>query len=918
MTQPVRNLLPSSTAPTNGSQIAGENHSRNGEVPLDLSQRFSNNGHAKLDPAEVSRLARLATQGVVETRAKQLEAEKTRITLGEYWEIFFRNPRLQMRSISHYIRDAIDWANKTYGSKTVKKYGEELTDFAFLKLPWRPPETSKRDTLFGQLLPWNKYYRKIASFERYAFPNNFILFHGPTSTGKSIGFDALFELLSEYSHTEEGALYSLEFIFPNRSTFSGFESDSQRHERESKSSGLIPQKDIAAQIPASQRTNPFFLYNTKQRLELIRQVKDLHLLPDDFNTNFAALYNLDDLSRRVLDGLIELYRDPDERDGSISNQVLNHLEARRWFMSTTSGDGICVLQPSAAPGTFLKPIIPEIQWDALDPKFVNVLASARLDTLEGVLGSSQIIYYDDMFAGVDRHHELDEYLYLLRQAEKGDSTVTTPGGTLTKKVQTNVLVCGTANDSVIKKAEGISPENAANIFTRGECISVGYQPLFRDLEEFLNKKLSTIISDEEFRKVSPNVTHATAMFLAMTYVFPAIRTGYYDGLKLDQKTRETLRALALKLTPLEKILLYEGEPLDAYETNPHNFKYTSDDLKLLYACTSLIHDEYSFGSSDDRLHLYEGITGIPPRYAEKVLAEAIISKLTSDSKDSSFSLVELFNLLEEKAKKKFEYEGQQTAIVQQLKEIQEKAGKSKGQEPKLLSSSDTLGLLKTHMIKRVSYEVRKATGLMKTRKDLLKEFQKYIAHMIAYTQRTKVAPEWRVTSSMESPDEIVMREFETKTLDIPETRKDAHRGDYSNKIGAWGWDNKEMNPFDHLDEEKLFKREIDMLEASNTKQYDGAIDGFLEDLKDFVTSSPDFDITSIPELPSDSTPAEAEVANKFATEFLSEINLPAANNDPNRKRVLLKGLKGLQSHGYQKLDLIRKDVVFAFNNKAAV
>lgn len=860
-----------------------------------------------LSPSEVSRLAGLASRGIVEARTAQLTEERNRITIDDYWETFFRNPRLQMRSISHYIADAIDWSDKKFGYKTAKKFGKDLRDFSFLKLPWRPPELSKKDALFGQLLPWNRFYDKVSTFERYAFPNSFVLFHGPTSTGKSIGFDALFELLSEYSHTEEGALYSTEFIFPSKATFEGFESYSKRQEPPKRV--LTPQKDIAAQIPANQRTNPFFLHPREKRLELIEQVKKLHLLPDGFNTNFAALYNMDDLSNRILSALITLYNDPENPNPSINDNVLNHITATRWYMSTTSGDGICVLQPSSAPGTYLKPIIPEIQWDNLDPKFVNLLQAARLDSLEGILGSSQIIYYDDMFADVDRQHELNEYMYLLRQAEKGDSTVTTPGGTLTKRVQTNVIVCGTANDSVIKKAEEIAPINAGNLFTRGECVSVGYQPLFKDLEDYLNKKLSTIISSEEFKRVSPNVTYATSLFLAMTYVFPSLRESYYNGLKMDANDKASLKSLAFQLNPLEKVLLYEQQPLDAYESDPHKFKFNSDQLKLLYGNTSAIHDEYDFGSSDDRLHLYEGIIGVPPRYAEKVLSEAIIAKL-----DDSFSLVELFALLEEKSKRKFDYEVDQANLIDQLKKIGAIPAKEKDKDSTnpLLSSSKILELLKEHMMKRISFEVRKATGLMKSRKDLTTEFQKYIMHATSYNQRTKVAQEWRVSSNEELPSEALMRKIETEVFDIPETKKDDHRSSLLGKLGAWGLDHTGERPVDHLDEEKLFKRQIDAMEAGNMQAYDAAVNGFLEDLKDLVLSSPNFDITTIPSLPPDITIHDADTANKFADGFFTGINLPSANNDPNRKRVLLKGLKGLQAHGYQKLDVIRKDVVFAF------
>lgn len=873
----------------------------NGELVISTSE-VSSNGKPHLSPNEVSRLAGLASRGIVEARTNQLTLEKNRISMDEFWENFYRNPKLQMRSISHYIADAIDWSDKKFGYKTARKFGKNLRDFSFLKLPWRPPELSKKDALFGQLLPWNRFYDKVSTFQRYAFPNSFILFHGPTSTGKSIGFDALFELLSEYSHTEEGALYSTEFIFPSKASFVGFESHITRQEPPKKT--LTPQKDIAAQIPANQRTNPFFLFPRGKRLELIDQVKKLHLLPDDFNTNFAALYNMDDLSNRILSSLVTLYNDPENPNPSINDEVLNHISATRWYMSTTSGDGICVLQPSSAPGTYLKPIIPEIQWDNLDPKFINLLQAARLDSLEGILGSAQLIYYDDMFADVDRQHELNEYMYLLRQAEKGDSTVTTPGGTLTKRVQTNVLVCGTANDSVVKRAEEIAPTNAGNLFTRGECVSVGYQPLFKDLEDYLNKKLSTIISNEEFKRVSPNVTYATSLFLAMTYVFPVVRESYYDNLKMDTAEKALLKSLALKLNPLEKALLYEQEPLDAYESNPHKFKFSSDQLKLLYANTSVINDEYNFGSSDDRLHLYEGIIGVPPRYAEKVLSEAIIAKL-----NDSFSLVELFNLLEAKSKQGFDYEKEQASLLEQLKKVG--AVTEKNSNP-LLSSSKILELLKEHMMKRISFEVRKATGLMKSREDLTKEFQKYIMHATAYTQRAKVSSEWRVSSNEELPSETLMREIETKVFDIAETRKNEHRSSLLGKLGAWGLDHSGERPVDHLDKEGLFKRQIDAMEAGNMQAYDAAVNGFLDDLKDLVLSSPNFDINTIPELPSDITIHDIDVANKFAVEFFTDINLPGANNDPNRKRVLLKGLKGLQSHGYQKLDVIRKDVVFAF------
>lgn len=903
-------VTPVALTPSGNGKPAGIKPSENGAVEIP-AQRFDLKGNSvaqqALSPEEISKLARSASRGLVEVRSQQLAEERNKITLDDYWEIFYRNPKLQLRSISQYTRDAIDWADKKYGSRTVRKFGKDLKDFAFSKLPWRPSEIGNRDALYGQLLPWNRFYKKLLSFERYAFPNNFILFHGPTSTGKSIGFDALFELLSEYSQTEEGALYSTEFIFPNKRSHEDFGLQGiikRNHEscKGEEKRRLPLQKDIAAQIPSNQRTNPFFLFDLKERLKKLDEITRLGLLSKDFNTSFAKLYKIDDVSQRILNGLIELYKEDGNKGNELPEQVLDHIRINRWYMSCTNGDGIIRLQPSSAPGTYLKPIIPEIPWEDLPSEFISIISGAKLEALEGYLNSAQVLYYDDMFADVDPHHRLDDYTYLLSLAEKAKAHVSTPNRTSSKVVQTNIMVCGTANDSVLRVTEKIDPVTFSNLMTRGEKVDVGYQPLFRDIEEFLNKKLRTLITEEEFNQVSPNVIYALSLFTSMTYVFPCLRENYYNGLKASDDIKEKLKNLVSKLTPLEKVLLYEDEKLDSYETDPKKFKFNTEALKILYDHTSEIHDEYVLGSADDGLYLYEGVIGIPPRYIEKMVADAVLDSVC-EKPDGSFTLIDLFRVLESKCKLGFEYESELPALFTQLKE--KKIIKEVKENP-FTNSAGLLALVKNHSMKRVSYEVRKATGLLKSRKDILTDFTRYLMHVKAYSQNQSVPKEWRVSSNEEKPDESFMSQTENNVFSIPGSKASDFRSSILSRLAAWQIGNEGKKYIDHLDTSELFKEQLDKLEAANMTAYNEALRSFTKDLEELVNSSPSFDISHIPEIPLDK-----EKAIEFAKEYFSGISLSSSSINPERKLVLLRGVKGLYDQGYRSLNILKKDVIFA-------
>ncbi|HEY5677371.1 MAG TPA: serine protein kinase PrkA, partial [Myxococcales bacterium] len=146
---------------------------------------------------------------------------KTILAFQEYMEAFFDAPRVHARDAAQYIRDCFDF----YGTETLQKPWGSVRRFKLFDRPFDQAAAVQEGEggapVVGQEDVQNAIYRILNSFVRAGRVHKLILLHGPNGSAKSSLVAALQRALEDYSRKEEGALYRLNWIFPNERLVKG-------------------------------------------------------------------------------------------------------------------------------------------------------------------------------------------------------------------------------------------------------------------------------------------------------------------------------------------------------------------------------------------------------------------------------------------------------------------------------------------------------------------------------------------------------------------------------------------------------------------------------------------------------------------------------------------------------------------------
>jgi len=199
------------------------------------------------------------------------------------------------------------------------------------------------------------------------------------------------------------------------------------------------------------------------------------------------------------------------------------------------------------------------------------------------------------------------------------------------------------------------------------------------------------------------------------------------------------------LTLLQKLKLYNGKTLPGF---------TDDNVMEL-----------------KREAIYEGMTGISPRYIQDKISNALVAHPDEDNLNPFMVLKELEEGL------------RHHSLITD--------------EDQLRRFKELLSVVREEYEDIVKNEVQRAIAADEDA--LTRLCGNYIDNVKAYTQREKVRD--RYTGNYQDPDERLMRSVEEK-IDIPEGRKDDFRREIMNYIGALAIDNKK---FDYKTNERLQK-----------------------------------------------------------------------------------------------------------------
>jgi non-specific serine/threonine protein kinase len=248
------------------------------------------------------------------------------MSLAEYVDAAFERPRVASHA-SKYLLEAIE----SMGTRTVVEEGEERERYRFFD----DPANDGEHAVLGNTRVLNSFVddlRTIAADRGKG--EKIIWFDGPTATGKSELKRCLVNGLREYSKTEAGRRYTVEW-----NVAASGDADS----RGLSYGGEIDREDDWYESPV--QTNPLSVFPTEVRKELLA---DLNAAAPE-HLPVTVDEELDPFSREAYDNLEERYR-RSGRDRVFSAVTdPRHLRVKNYVVDVGSGIGVLHSEDDGSP-----------------------------------------------------------------------------------------------------------------------------------------------------------------------------------------------------------------------------------------------------------------------------------------------------------------------------------------------------------------------------------------------------------------------------------------------------------------------------------------------------------------------------------------------------------------------------------------
>jgi len=504
------------------------------------------------------------------TSKEKFVAERRVLSFDQYLSLFMERPGLLGRNAPQYLLDILDfYGREELDSPTGPRTRRKLFDAPF---------DNGRERLIGQEAVQEEFYRVLSDFAREGKASRLILLHGPNGSAKTSFVQCLARAMVRYSRTEEGALYTFNWIFPKSSYQGkrlGFKSGTDVPPPQADTYAFLSENDIAARLPAELGDHPLLLLPREERAKLLRELEEAGTLPSNFR--FADHLRLGDqapISKRIFDALLAAH------EGDLS-RVLAHVQVERFYFSRRYRRGIVTVEPQMHVDAAIRQITMDDSYSNLPP----VLKHVPMFEISGDLVDANrgLVEYSDMLK-----RPVDAFKYLLGTCETGRIHL---GGAI---VYLDLVFAGTTNDKYVQ-AFAKTPD-FSSFKGRTELVRV---PYIRDY--LVEKRIydMQVTSKVVGRHIAPHATLVASLWAILTRMKKCNpEAGYPDELK----------EIVAGLSPLEKADLYSGG------IPPAGLK--PEVARELVQAAPQIYAEADGGA------LYEGGFGASPREAKGVLLAA--------------------------------------------------------------------------------------------------------------------------------------------------------------------------------------------------------------------------------------------------------------------------------------------------------
>lgn len=488
------------------------------------------------------------------TREQEL-LDKAILSLSEWKELVGLRPSL-VRSAPQYVKDCLEH----YGQKHEVRFGRRYLQLNALQLSDKPDEH-----LTGHGFVQARLYEILTTLCRDN--SKMILLVGPNGSAKSTLWNALAYALEDYSKTNEGARYTIEWVFPHdedQGKRVGFGRVAEDYDDDFTFAFMDDEK--LDKIVDDASGSPAWLYEKPSRQKYFSQSPKKYLLDNELSPQ----------SYKILQELINVYKTKKKvRTEYSPDEVLKlaerHIRIRRTYISKTYQEGIAVIDPGNNPIYMTQKARQPYMFHR--KKYPYMLKNIEVPELTGPLAQSSngMMIMEDSLEGI---------LQFVSQFFNDKRKINIEG----ERYTLDIMIAGSINP---EKFNLLKQDPEYNRFrTRLEIINVPYLLDYKQEAKIYKTKMDDL---REYYHIAPHTERLFALFCVMSRLEPIGKNSDFKGYEEQEdvaRLKEKLRAFTL----LDKAKLYELRRVP--EDTATRLKMSSEDQTVINRHLELIYSEW--------------------------------------------------------------------------------------------------------------------------------------------------------------------------------------------------------------------------------------------------------------------------------------------------------------------------------------
>jgi serine protein kinase len=509
---------------------------------------------------------------------REFEANRRILSFDEYLDLLIETPATQLRGSAQYLLDVM------------KEWDEGLFQQSDIQI-------------IGHHGVRKEIQEKLETFAKQGLNNRLILLHGPNGSAKSSIAQALMSAMENYSHRNQGALYSFNWVFPvDRIQKGGLGLNAYSQPQKALVSyAKLPEEEILCRIPSELRDHPLQLIAADGRANFLKK-----LLGEESAENFWSKMpkiltqgELSHRNRMIFDALLTAY------NGDLK-RVFMHVQVERFYFSRRYRQGIATIEPQMHVDAHQQQLTMSRNLSQIPP----ILQGLNLFSMGGDLvdGNRGLVEFSDLLK-----RPVDSFKYLLTACETNSIQIGTSQAYL------DTIFIGSTNELQLDAFKEFPDFNSFK--ARIDLIRVPYLLKVSDEQKIYEKDLDILRKEKH---VAPHVGWTLAQWAVLTRLKKPNPIHYPPSLS----------SMISHLTPLEKSRLYD--------TGEIPVSLTAEERKLLRSHLDRIHTEY------DSIPYYEGRLGASAREIRTILYGA--------ARKATLTPLQVMSELEDFVKRVSEYE----------------------------------------------------------------------------------------------------------------------------------------------------------------------------------------------------------------------------------------------------------------------